>query len=271
MCWGGNEVGQLGDGTNQNRLTPSQARPLAAIPADQVPITPTERLRTWTELVVREHEADHPWMRVAWDHIRDQTLATRSGDGGYVKTTCYASRDGFGCRADEMRIERFTLAVLVHELIHVYDLHTGLAPSKAWGAVQLYFATTYPVCHGSAGKGGVEILADTVTHLVVPGAILTYYLFGGCPELLGRTSPTEEAEQVVLQGLAGQVPDWYRENITNGAELWAAWLRGTSMSALANLASEFGGLCSTDWIRYPFDPELFPPAGSNPFKDGGCP
>ncbi|MCY3577360.1 MAG: hypothetical protein OXH53_08605 [bacterium] len=271
LCWGGNEAGQLGDGTNQNRLIPTQVRPFVPIPADQVPLTPTERLRTWAELVVPEHEADHPWMRVAWDHIRDQTLATKSGDGGYVVTTCSVSADAFGCTADQLKIERFMLDVLVHELAHVYDLQTGLAPSKAWGAVQLYFATTYPACHGPAGKGGVEILADTVTHLVVPGAQLTYYLFGGCPELIGRSSPTEEAEQVVLQGLAGQVPDWYSENITNGAELWAAWLQGLSMPALANLADEFGGLCSTDWIRYPFDPELLPPAGSNPFKDGGCP
>ena len=64
--------------------------------------------------------------------------------------------------------------------------------------------------------------------------------------------------------------NWYRENITNGAELWTAWLRGPSLLALANLADEFGGLCSTDWIRYPLDPERFPPAGSNPFRDGGC-
>ena len=84
------------------------------------------------------------------------------------------------------------------------------------------------------------------------------------------SKPTLEAEQVVLSGLAGEVPNWYRENITNGAELWAAWLRGPSLPALANLAGEFGGLCSTDWITHPLDPARFPPAGSNPFKDGGC-
>lgn len=40
------------------------------------------------------------------------------------------------------------------------------------------------------------------------------------------SEPTAEAEQVVLQGLAGQVPDWYTDNITDGAELWAAWGAG---------------------------------------------
>ena len=270
LCWGGNEAGQLGDGTNQNRLVPTRVKPIAAIPADQVPLTPTELLRTWAERVVREHKADFPWMRVAWDHIRKQTFATRSGDGGYVISPCFASGGAFGCTAEEMNLERFGLNVLVHELLHVYDLHTGLAPPKAWGAVQLYFATTYPGCYDRGGNSGAEILADTVTHLIVPGALLTYYLRSGCPTLPPRSEPSGEAEQVVLQGLAGQVPDWYRENITNGAELWAAWLRGPSLPALANLAEEFGGLCSTDWIVHPLDPERFPPAGSNPFRDGGC-
>ena len=71
-------------------------------------------------------------------------------------------------------------------------------------------------------------------HIMVPHAWLTYYESPGCPELPHR--PSAKAEQVVLQGLAGQVPDWYTDNITNGAELWAAWLRSPSMPALANLA-----------------------------------
>ena len=103
---------------------------------------------------------------------------------------------------------------------------------------------------------------------MVPGAWLTYYNSPGCETLPVPSEPTAEAEQVVLQGMAGRVPDWYTDNITNGAELWAAWLRGPSLPALANLAGEFGGLCSTDWITYPLDPEQFPP--SNPFRDGGC-
>ena len=138
---------------------------------------------------------------------------------------------------------------------------------SCWGR---NFATTYPDCYAGQVIHGAEILADTVNHLMVPGAWLTYYNSDGCPTLPVRSKPTLEAEQVVLQGLAGQVPDWYTENITNGAELWAAWLRGPSLPALANLAGEFGGLCSTEWITYPFDPERFPPAGSSPFKDGGC-
>ena len=270
LCWGGNEVGQLGDGTRTNRLVPTRVEPVATIPADQVPLTPTDLLRTWAEALVQQHEAEFPWMRVAWDEVRDRTVAVQSGFGGVVWRHCYASPSAFGCEVDEMHITSMASGTFVHELLHVYDLHTGLAPSRAWGAVQLYFATTYPGCYANGDIHGAEILADTVNHLIVPSAWLTYYNSDGCPTLPQRSRPTAEAEQVVLQGLAGQVPDWYTENITDGAELWAAWLRGPSLPALANLAGEFGGLCSTDWITHPLDPERFPPAGSNPFGDGGC-
>ena len=39
-CWGSNEAGQLGDGTNTNRLVPTRSEPVVTIPADQVPLTP---------------------------------------------------------------------------------------------------------------------------------------------------------------------------------------------------------------------------------------
>ena len=270
-CWGGNELGQLGDGTRDNGLTPRRVNELDPVPADQIPTTPTQLLLDWTDAVVQHREADSPWLRVAWDHIRDDTSVVQSGFGGFVNRYCYAhaATYAFGCGAASMAMTEISLGV-IHELGHVYDLHTGLAPSTAWGAVQLYFATTHPDCFAGGDLHGAEILADTVLHVMAPQAWLTYYESPGCPTLPEGSLPTLEAEQVVLQGMAGEVPDWYYKNITNGAELWAAWLRGPSVVALANLVGEFGGLCSTDWITYPLDPARFPPAGSNPFKDGGC-
>ena len=78
------------------------------------------------------------------------------------------------------------------------------------------------------------------------------------------------AEEVILAGLAGEVPDWYTANITNGAELWAVLRRALSASLLANLVGEFGGFCSTEWFSYPLDWSVVPAARTNPFRDGGC-
>ena len=85
-------------------------------------------------------------MRVAWDEIRDWTFPTVSA-ASQVTHNCHVSAGPFRCRVMGMQMSTRSPHVLVHELLHVYDFHTGLAPPKAWGAVQLYFATTYPGCY----------------------------------------------------------------------------------------------------------------------------
>ena len=198
-CWGGNELGQLGDGTHDNGGTnPRLVKDLGRIAAHQVPATPTELLRGWTDTVVKNREAEFPWLRAAWGHIRGQTSFTQSEYGGLVYFGCDAdtATGAFGCLTTGMALSEISLGAVIHELLHIYDLHTGLAPNTAWGAVQLYFATTYPDCFPRFNQPGAEILADTVTHVMVPHAWLTYYHSPGCP----TGTPTVEAEQVALQG-----------------------------------------------------------------------
>ena len=268
-CWGGNNVGQLGDGTLRDGLTPRRVGQVSTIPARQVPIGSTELLLSWVDTVVDNREDDFPWLSVAWDFIRDRTLAGESGSGGFVDSECYsnAATGLLGCDVLSMTISEMSLGTVLHELLHVYDLHTGLAPPAAWGAVQLYFATTYQDCF-TANHRGAEILADMVLHLMAPHARLEYYNSFGCPSLRGE--PSGEAEEVVLDAFAGRVPDWYLDNIANGADLWETWLEGPSLPALANLAFQFGGRCRTDWVTVPLDPRLFPSANRDPFRDGGC-
>ena len=266
-CWGGNNLGQLADLTTDNGLTPRRARLLSRVLAAQEPITATELLLDWVESVVDKRRRSFPWLLDAWDHIEQSTSASEFGSDGEILTSCFAIVSSFGCTVTSMTITDISLETVIHYLARVYDLHTGIAPSDSWGPVQLYFATTYPNCEEETDQVGAEVLADTVLHLMVPHAYLPYYEGGQCRGP-GR-SPTREAEQVVLDGLADRVPAWYLRDIADGLELWEAWLRGPSLPAMANLESEFGGLCSTNWISSPLVPLNFPPAHLDPFRRGG--
>ncbi len=269
-CWGGNNAGQSGDGGRLRALRPAPVAVPAEIPPARRPGGETDLVRTWLDEAVEQRAAEFPWLRAAWDHIGERVTAGRTEDfRGAVRSSCNLIGAWYTCQSDSMELAEMTIGDAVHELAHVYDSTTGLAPRPAWGAVQLYFAWTYPDCFRDYGQPrGSEVLADTMAHLVVPTAWLAYYGAGGCPGLGGE--PDLEAERVVLSGLAGEIPDWYTENITNGAELWRVLRRVLSARLLANLADEFGGFCSTDWFRYPLEPNLIPPPRTNPFRDGGC-
>ena len=267
-CWGDNSYGQVGDGTTAQRLSPRRAQQFAPIPAADRPITSLEVLHAWMDDVTEEWQDDHPWVRAAWESIRDKVNVSASGFGGTVWHTCRPTSTAATCSAIEMRVSQIGLGVIVHELVHVYDGETGLAPGKAWGAVQLYFADKYADCFPGWGKPGVEILADTLMHLMVPNAWLTYHRSDGCPAL--GEQPSFQDEQVVLDGLAGKVPDWYTKNIPSSQKFWETWREAPSLRILANLAPEFGGLCPNDWVKSPLDTDQLPPADANPFRDSGC-
>ncbi len=268
-CWGGNDAGQLGDGNLPRGLTPEPVVAPTEIPAARIPADETALLRNWLDEAVREREAEFPWLRPAWDRIRERASAGRIDDlRGAVRSSCNVVDGLYSCWSDSMVLAEMTLGDAVHELAHVYDGTTGLGTGRAWGAVQLYFAWRYPDCFQNYGqRPGAEILADTMAHLVEPVAWLAYYR-AGCAGLGGE--PDSEAEQALRSGLAGEMPGWYTENVTNGAELWRVLRRVLSLELLAKLGGEFGGFCTTDWIRYPLEPALIPPPRTNPFRDGGC-
>ena len=280
-CWGDNAFGQLGDGTIEPRRTPTRAKDFEGFAAGEVPTDPPEFLRLWIDRVVEEREAEFPWLRLAWDHVRHHThLVDSIDDDGYAQFTCHGRGALPTCMTDSVVVRSMRLATVIHEIAHVYDFTPELTHPRAWGAVQLYFAVTYPDCYTSEGFGaGVELLADTMEHLVVPTAWLSYYhptvAFEESPFDSGECTnvdaePTEEAESVVLAGLAGDVPDWYTENITSGADLWTAIRRAPSVRLLINLRDEFGGFCRLGWFRYPLNLGRWPSEGDNQFRDDGC-
>ena len=268
-CWGGNDLGQLADGTRLEGRTPRRAAVPDAVPASERPGDIDELLLAWMDEVVASREGDFRWLRVAWDHIRSAAGALEAGDPGDVLTVCTAdpAEPSLICQVAQMTVSDLSLANVIHHLARVYDLHTGLAPAAPWGAVQLYFASKYPHCPAEADFAGVAILADTVLHLTVPHARLPYHQPGGCFNL--PVEPTAEDEQIVRAGLAGRVPDWYRENVTTSFELWSTWRIGPSLPAFANLMDQFGGLCTTEWLTVPLDPHLLPSRHVDPFT--GCP
>ena len=266
-CWGGNEAGQLEDGTIRNGLTPGRVTLLSKVAASQIPFDSAELLQDWMDDVVIDRRSDFLWLEDAWHHIRNNTTVDLSGEGGDVTVVCY---DGttFGCDVMDMTITDMSLETVIHQLARVYDLHTGLAPPFAWGAAQLYFASKYPRCVPVTDQHGAEVLADTMLHLTVPHAFLSYYQGRGCSGL--PRTPSSEAERVVQQALDGHVPDWYDTNITTAQKLWIAWQRGPSLPALANLKGEFGGLCDTNWITSPLDLESENFPNLPPFSDAGA-
>ena len=139
--------------------------------------------------------------------------------------------------------------------------------------MQLYFASRYPRCSPGDYLHGAEVLADTLLHVTVPHAWLPYYQGRSCSGL--PTTPTLEAERVVLQGLDSrrQLPDWYYTSIRSAAELWTTWRNNPSLPALDNLLSaEYGGLCDTTWIATWIGPPVnsasppIPPPHPPPFR-----
>ncbi|MCY3952329.1 MAG: hypothetical protein OXG69_07250 [bacterium] len=267
-CWGGNGSGQIGDGGDVDSPVPVAANQPYDVTGEQLPTDPTPLLRVWLDRAITALETDHPWLRRAWDHIRDDAHVRQNVPfAGAVLPTCGVWSGEYKCTVHEMLIQRSSmdLEVVVHELAHVYDFTTGLAPARAWGAVQLYFTTTIDGCAQEPWADGVELLADAMRFLIFPGDGLTYldHKSPDCASLPAQLS--EEAFEVLRAGLADEVPAWYTDNFTNGTDLWAQFLIGRSPTALANLAQEFGGLCTIHWATYPLNPRTVPAAGTDPF------
>lgn len=267
-CWGGNGLGQLADGTRLDGHTPRRAAVPERVPAAHRPADADELLVQWMDAVVDRRGDESGWLRVAWEHVRGGAGINDAGPAGEVLNQCHAdpAEPSVTCQVANMTIAQMSLSNVVHHLARVYDLHTGLAPSAPWGAAQLYFASTYGHCRAETDRPGADLLADTLLHLTVPYARLGHYQPGRCVNL--PAGPAPQAEQIVAEALAGQVPGWYRDNVTSGFELWTLWRLGPSLPALANLMDQFGGLCATDWLTVPLDTDLMPSRHVDPFS--GC-
>ena len=132
-CWGNNRFGQLGDGTFETRLVPTPVGDFDEYDLAEPPANGTQFLRAWLDAAVAEHEDRFPWLRAAWDHARPRSALAELAGGGAVSHTCLVSAPPLRCSVSSFELLEADLGIAVHELAHVYDIHTGLAPSRAWG------------------------------------------------------------------------------------------------------------------------------------------
>ena len=119
------------------------------------PITSLEVLHAWMDDVTEEWQDDRPWVRAAWESVRDKVNVSASGFGGTVWHTCRPTSTAATCSAIEMPVSQIGLGVIVHELVHVDDGETGLAPSKAWGGrAALALPTSTPIASRAGESQG---------------------------------------------------------------------------------------------------------------------
>ncbi len=69
-CWGGNDRGQLGDGTSEHRPYPQRAEVFTSFPTDESPELDRDLLLAWIDNATGGHKAEFPWHWAAWDYTR---------------------------------------------------------------------------------------------------------------------------------------------------------------------------------------------------------
>ena len=209
------------------------------------------------EAAVAALEDQQPWMRTAWDHLKDSTdtsvLAAdhpRDGPGfshSYecsLSTTtfetdaldrCYSIRFHVDIDWDLMPDDEFEY-LLARELGRAWfyntDVHTTAQPRSAVGRALLYFSTQdFKDGDSKHVTCTFDAMADAIAHVAVgtPAAALDAY--GATCFTDDRAEPAALTEAVVRHALhpSGADPDgddtessWFTDTYATGAEAWTA-------------------------------------------------
>ena len=217
-----------------------------------------EALVAGLEAAVAALEAQQPWMRTAWDHLKDLPYVgvgqaedlLRSGDSSFHSYECTLDGDSFEAEAlvtcysgkfhvdidwDLMPDEEFDY-LLARELGQAWLYNTAVHTAQSRSAVGralLYFATQD--YKGSNDNTHIQCtfdaMADAIAHVAVgtPAAALDAY--GATCFTDERAEPAALTEAVVRHALhpSGTDPDgddtessWFTDTYATGAEAWAA-------------------------------------------------
>ena len=266
-----------------------------------VAAAPTPATDHFLEEILPLYDADHPWIRDAWQtrRIPFATAATLSAPATH-ESEYYTNSDGWPVNKTTGVIVRRDIwdsqladplagdlhESVVHEMAHALTLDNRNL-SKPLAVLWLYHLLWL---NGDDTCEVHEVLADTITFNVLPSQSSAYY--HEC-EAVG-TQPTAEAAEVTADALAGNIPQWFhdRYELPDGTmDTEAVWGDLTDPALIANdpetyrhyvgvlgyaFRRFFGGYCSNaeaaESLRVLLNDDLNDDGTvtHDPWVDGGC-
>ena len=275
------------------RVTATNNRGTGSGPTGQAtPLSIADQVRQLVEGYVTTYESNSPWLRAAADHLETSRaslafLPDRGSLVGDITFLCPNTSQGLGsCELDSYGVRRRASAsTVIHELAHVYSHINHVEQDPGTIAIaRLYIVNTY-----GAGSGGCrinELIADDLTHAVIPGINppgLTYWFYCSSTGLQG---PTGAEYEIFRAAVSGRIPDWFidtyggdkndkeavwTEDYTgNSADVWTDVLRlptSPRIAVVRKLQNFFGGYCAEQIAKA----AAFSSSGrASPWAHGGC-
>ena len=276
-----------------------------SVEVTEAPLSDLDALRRFIEIdVVQAHETSHPWLRTTWEYMQSGfefgvIYSPPYHTGASVTRSCFLEDGLQKCRAISMEVgyvKITDLAMLAHEMAHVYTLTNGLVEEPApLGVAHLYFDSLDTRLPGFCKPA--ELFADIFELSVVGGGvnqghwdgIISYWEFCNPGYQVGDADPqTLEALTVVNSALRGQMPQWFADTYhdANGnPDLEQLWTDIKSMSSgmdrvtvTYRMRDQFGGYCGDPQVSEFLDvlaTQIPSERGSNdkirnPWRESGC-
>ena len=233
------------------------------------------------------YEADNPWLRVAWNHVKNKTdefviCLNQSDCNGTsfwasVDIDCRSlSRSGDlpHCWADRLTFRHQHIDknwLIAHELGHVLTLANGVVDQPE--PLALAFLYFVDLTRDDQDCAASELYADSLEYLVVGPGWAHYW--EKCR--LTGDNPSDQALVVVRQALAGETSDWFVDHYRRpggGLDYESIWtdvnrLAGEHrLATIYNLGQSFGGYCDEQALAEIVDQDQEAP--DQPWVDGGC-
>ena len=208
--------------------------------------------------VVEKHEADHPWLRAAYDYMTDNAVLITSNDFDYpgrVRMANNRTRNGLPHNhITELEIDTHGRSSITHELAHVYTVASEVVEfSPPIGMASLYFHRHWPWNPGSFFYRcpSFELLADAYSHSVHGGnvAYLSYWYTCFLASFDRRNPPSAEDRAILQSATGSTIPSWFVEEFDGDARrVWATLLSFPSGDHFTDAADHKHGIITVAWL-----------------------